>query len=196
MTARPAARVCARPRGWRGRGVARRGPGVAASTPRRRARGTRPVTGASPHFFHNCTSRGGRVRGRRREEFKSCMKLSALFALQLAASAFAFSPQTRGQPRPLSPSPLARPRLLAAPQANGIKITSVNSAAARAAARREAAQPPVPPPVPQAQAVPQQANPPSVPMPQAVQPPVALPVPQQPSTQPSQRSHWMRADAA
>ena len=79
------------------------------------------------------------------------MRLSALVALQLAANAFAFCPQARGQPRVLSPSPLALPRVLSAPQANGIKITSVNSAAARAAARREAneLQNPAPPPVPQ-----------------------------------------------
>ena len=86
------------------------------------------------------------------------MKLSALVALQLAAGAFAFCPHARAQPRALSPSPLAHQRVLAA-EMNGIKITSVNSAAARAAARREAnelqnpAPPPVlqPPPVPQAQ---------------------------------------------
>ena len=86
------------------------------------------------------------------------MKLSALVAFQLAASAFAFCPHARAQPWALSPSPLAHQRVLAA-EMNGIKITSVNSAAARAAARREAnelqnpAPPPVlqPPPVPQAQ---------------------------------------------
>ena len=78
------------------------------------------------------------------------MQLSALVALQLAASAFAFCPHARAQPWALSPSPLAHQRVLAA-EMNGIKITSVNSAAARAAARREAneLQNPAPPPVPQ-----------------------------------------------
>ena len=99
--------------------------------------------------------------------------LSTWLLLQWAASAFAFCPQAWGQPRASSPSPLALPRVSTAPQANGIKITSFNSAEARAAARREAAQaaqPPLPPPDPEVhavQAVPQQANPPSVPMPPA-----------------------------
>ena len=112
--------------------------------------------------------------------------LCALLLLQWAASALAFCPQAWGRPRASSPSPLALPRVPAAPQANDIKITSFKSAEARAAVRREAAQPPLPPPDLEAQAVPQQANPPSVPMPHAVQPPVPQqpPMPQQPPEPP------------
>ena len=98
------------------------------------------------------------------------MKLSALAALHFAGAAFAFCPQG-GQPRALLPSLLGR--AVPAPQANGIKITSVNSASARAAARAANQPQPVPPPVPQPPV-------PQPPVPQLVPPPVAQPVSQVP----------------